>query len=117
MKNVRGYLRDILIELADIVSFTTDGKMVFMSDSRTKKAVIRSYEVIGMIVKRLPESLRKDNPQVNWRRLTGFRDLLAHNYEEVILEFVWDAVEDLPNLRASIETLLANTSADDEETD
>jgi uncharacterized protein with HEPN domain len=77
-----------------------------------KKAVIRSCEVIGMIVKRLLNAVREENPQVDWRRLAGFRDFLAHDYEEVILEFVWDAVEDLPKLRHSIETLLEKTEPD-----
>jgi uncharacterized protein with HEPN domain len=57
--------------------------------------------------------LRDANPQISWRQLIGFRDFLAHNYEEVILEFVWKAVEDLPNLRAAIEDMLSQFSDDD----
>ncbi len=33
-------------------------------------------------------------------------DLLAHNYDEIILTNIWLAVEDLPNLRNSVEALL-----------
>jgi uncharacterized protein with HEPN domain len=75
--------------------------------------VVRAYEIIGEIAKRLPQALRDENPQIDWRRLMGFRDFLAHNYDEIILEFVWKAVEDLPNLRAAVEAVLVNLSSDD----
>jgi len=76
-------------------------------------AVIRAYEVVGEIVKRLPQSLKDANPQINWKKLIGFRDFLAHNYEEVILQYVWNAVEDLPNLRAAVEAMLASLPDDE----
>jgi len=106
-KTPADYLRDMLCELNDIAAFTSAGKAAFMADAKTRKAVIRSYEVVGEIAKRLPAALRDQNPQPDWQTLIGFRDFLAHHYEEVILEYVWSAVEDLPNLRAMIEALLA----------
>jgi uncharacterized protein with HEPN domain len=77
------YLRDLLQELDDVSAFTVDGEAAFMGDVKTQKAVIRSYEVIGEICKRLPAELRDANPQIDWRRLITFRDFLAHNYELV----------------------------------
>ncbi len=115
-KTPADYLRDMLGELDDIAAFTAEGKAAFMTDAKTRKAVVRSYEVVGEIAKRLPDDLRQKYTQVDWRRLIGFRDFLAHHYEEVILELIWLAVEDLPNLRAAIETILATVEAppDDE---
>jgi uncharacterized protein with HEPN domain len=101
------YLRDMLQELDDVASFISGGKAEFIADSKTRKAIIRSYEVIGEIAKRLPEDLRAANPQIDWRKLIGFRDFLAHHYEEVILDFVWAAVEDRSTLRAAVEVMLA----------
>jgi uncharacterized protein with HEPN domain len=98
-KTPSDYLRDMLRELDDIAAFTASGRATFMTDTKTRKAVIRSYEVLGEIAKRLPEDLREATPELDWRRLIGFRDFLAHHYEEVILESIWVAVEDLPNLR------------------
>jgi hypothetical protein len=96
----------MLIHIDMIGSFVSDGRAGFMSDPKTQFAVIRAYEVLGEIAKRLPAEFREANPQINWRRLIGFRDFLAHNYEEVILEFVWNAVEDLPNLRTAVIKLI-----------
>jgi uncharacterized protein with HEPN domain len=111
------YLRDMLEELDDVAAFTIDGKAAFMVDLKTQKAVIRTYEVIGEIAKRLPADLRAANPQIDWRKLITFRDFLAHNYDEIGLRFVWAAVEDVPKLRAAVDTILAAMDegpADDE---
>ncbi|MAS38109.1 MAG: DUF86 domain-containing protein [Anaerolineaceae bacterium] len=117
-KSSTDYLRDLLLELDDIAAFTTEGKQQFVRDAKTRKAVIRSYEVVGEIAKRLPVELRRANSPVNWQMLIGFRDFLAHHYEEVILENIWAAVEDLPNLRAAVEAMLADLDdAGDEETE
>ena len=101
-KTPSDYLRDILRELDDIENFTSEGKAVFMTDVKTRKAVIRSYEIIGEIAKRLPDELIEADFGVDWRRLIGFGDFLTHQDEEVIVENVWDAVEDLPDLRTNV---------------
>ena len=96
-KTVRELLHDLLQELDDVRDFTTEGKTA-LQDVKTRKAVIRSYEVVGEIVKRLPATFRDENPQIDWRKLAGFRNYLAHNYDEIILEFVWDAPTQLAGI-------------------
>ena len=66
MTNIPQYLQDILAYLDDIEQFTAEGKPAFMLDRRTQYAVVRAYEVIGEIVKRLPEDLLARQPQVQW---------------------------------------------------
>lgn len=95
MTRITDYLEDILREIDDVEAFTTEGRTAFMLDRRTQKAVIRSYEIIGEIAKRLPAEMRDANLQIDWRRLITFRDFLAHNYDMVVLSYVWGAVEDL----------------------
>ena len=101
------YLHDLLIELADVTAFTKDGKSTFETDVKTQKAVIRCYEVIGEIAKRLRLELRNSHPEVDWRRLINFRDFLAHNYDKVVVRFLWEAVEDAPALTAAVSAILA----------
>ncbi len=64
-------------------------------------------KVIGEIVKRLPPTLRDDNPQIDWPTLAKFRDFLAHNYDEVILQNVWVAVQNMPEICLAVEALIA----------
>jgi uncharacterized protein with HEPN domain len=76
--------------------------------------IIRNYEVLGEIVKRLPDDLLASAPEASWAQLKGFRDFLAHNYDKINLKVVWDAVEQLPTLRAAVESMLADLPEDDE---
>lgn len=111
------YLRDFLQELDDVALFIAEGERAFIEDVKTQKAVIRSYEVIGEICKRLPAELREANPHIDWRRLITFRDFLAHNYETIVMRFVWDAVVDMPKLRAAVEEMIAALPPDAEDSD
>jgi uncharacterized protein with HEPN domain len=107
-KSAADFLRDMLIELDDIAAFSEGGIEASMRDTKTRKAIIRSYEVVGEIAKRLPAAIREANPQIDWRQLIGFRDFLAHHYEGVIFQNIVNAIEDLPRLRAILEALLAS---------
>jgi uncharacterized protein with HEPN domain len=107
-KPVADYLRDILQELNDVHNFTVEGYDAFATDVKTQKAVIRCYEVIGEICKRLPSKLLADKSLVDWEKLIKFRDFLAHNYEVIGTRYIWKAVEDVPNLQAAFESLLVN---------
>ena len=113
MKDELLYLRDLLDQLQKVEHFTNGNREAFFTDEKTQYAVIRAYEVIGEIVKRLPQSMResKSTNKLAQNRLNS-RDL-AHNYEELILEFVWNAVEDLPNLQADVQALFNSLSAND----
>lgn len=115
MKELIGYLRDLITELNDVAAFTTDGREAFMANRMAQKAVIRSYEIIGEIVKRIPQDVRDAHPQIDWRTLAAFRDYLIHRYDTVNLERVWTAVTDQPGLKASIEALLHDLDATDED--
>lgn len=113
-KTTRAYLYDLLAHMADIEQFTAGGRAAFLQDRKTQFAVVRAYEVIGEIVKRLPEDLLARQSDVDWRRLARFRDFLAHNYERVVLENVWAAVEDLPAVRGVVESMLAELGNGDD---
>jgi len=99
-------LLDMLEYIQHIETFTADGRDAFFADVKTQMAVIRAYEVIGQIAKDLPTTLLDTQPQAEWKKVKGFRDFLAHNYEGVILSIVWGAVEKLPVLRRAVEALL-----------
>ncbi|MBK9750160.1 MAG: DUF86 domain-containing protein [Anaerolineae bacterium] len=115
MKNVAGYLRDLLEQIGDIEAFTTAGRDAFFKDRKTQKAVIRSYEIIGEIVKRLPSDLLTPYLDVEWQRIKAFRDFLIHNYDRVAPALVWEAVEKLPILKSAVADLLAQHTPDDSE--
>ena len=106
MKSPELYLVHIQECLAKVQAYTREGRVAFMGDTKTQEAVLRNFEVIGEAVKRLAPELTAQHPQVPWRRIAGFRDILIHAYDRVDVEEVWNIVEhDVPGLAAHIQTI------------
>lgn len=107
MKGDRAYLQHILDSIARIEAYTAVGREVFMSTTHWQDAVIRQLEIIGEASKRLSSELRDSHPEVPWRRISGLRDVLIHDYMGVDLEVVWGIVEHrIPELKATVVKLL-----------
>jgi len=78
----------------------------FIKDKKTQDAVVRSLEIIGEAAKNLSVELRKKRCDIPWKRLTGLRDRLIHQYFGVNFEIVWTIVrQELPELARKIEKI------------
>ena len=74
------YLDDIRTALKDIADFTKNMTFLdFSADRKTVNAVLRSLEVIGEAAKKIPNSIRREHPDVPWQKMTGMRDKLIHD--------------------------------------
>ena len=113
MRNIRDYLLDLMDEIAAVQRFTEAGEQAFLSDDRSQYAVMMAYARIGEITKRVPAELLATQPQVPWQDVEGFRDILLHRYHEINIVRVWEAVEQLPTLRAAAEAMLASLPPDE----
>jgi len=115
-KDRRGYLEDILVHTRRILDATDAGFDVFADSWLIQDAVIRNFEVLGEIVKRLDQPFMDRHPEVPWRKMTAFRNVLIHEYEDLQVEIVWRTIsDDLPALRAAVEALLAALPAGEDE--
>lgn len=62
------------------------------NDQKTVDAVLRNLEVLGEAAKRVSDGTRALSPAIPWRSITGFRDVLIHDYFGVDLNIVSDVV-------------------------
>lgn len=79
----------------------------FKSDYEKQDAVIRRLEVIGEAVRNLPEEFVEKYPNIPWRDIMDFRNVLIHQYFDVNIERVWETVQrDLPELKKKIQSIV-----------
>lgn len=102
------HLGDIL-ESCDAIIRYLEGKTLedFQKDQLTQDGVIRRFEIIGEAAKRMPAEIRDTYPDIPWRYITGFRDVLIHDYPEIVADSVFlTAREHVPKFREQIQEVL-----------
>lgn len=62
----------------------------FSTNSLVQDAVVRNYEIIGEAAKNVSEEFRVQHPEIDWRGMAGFRDVLIHQYFGIDLINVWN---------------------------
>ena len=102
------YIRHMLDEIDFILSRISDlNYEFFVRDETLKRAFVRSIEVIGEASKKLPEDIKAMQSDIEWRKVSGMRDRLIHDYFGVDYTIVWDVASNkLPDLRVKLHDLL-----------
>jgi uncharacterized protein with HEPN domain len=96
----RLYLTDLNEAAAKVVRYTIGmDQAAFLGDDKTRDAVLRNLEIIGEAAKNLPSEVLARYPAVEWRRISGFRDIVAHAYfgidNTILVEIVFSKVPEL----------------------
>jgi uncharacterized protein with HEPN domain len=94
------FLQDIIDSGSKVIRHTEQVSYEeFVSNEILYDAVIRNLEIIGEAAKKIPEDIRRQYPEVDWRAVAGLRDVLAHAYFSIDNETLWDViVNKLPTL-------------------
>ncbi len=67
------FLEDILEAISKIEKYTESLTFEeFQEDEKTIDAVVRNFEIIGEAVNNIPESLKKEYPEVEWKEAIAF---------------------------------------------
>lgn len=87
-------LNDILSAGNKILKFSQGMNFKrFMEDEKTQDACVRNFEIMGEASKYISEETKITNPEIEWRKMANYRNLLIHEYFGVNLEIVWDIIK------------------------
>jgi uncharacterized protein with HEPN domain len=109
VKGDRAYLEHILDAVGRIGRYTAEGEASFLADEKTQDAVLRNLQTLAESTQRVSAELKARFPEIDWRGISGFRNVLVHNYLGLDPAQVWAIVEeDLPLLEATVRRMLAS---------
>ena len=79
----------------------------FSANVQAFDATLMNFIVIGEMVEKLSEeSINATETEIDWFKIKGFRNILAHNYFGVDAEEVWQIIHDsLPILEIQLKKL------------
>jgi uncharacterized protein with HEPN domain len=109
------HLHDI-IQAADAIKQFAAGRTFedYVNDDILRSAIERKCEIIGEALNRI----RRDDADIleqirNHREIVSFRNILAHGYDSIDDQIVWDVIgEDLDTLRMDTRSLIQQCPID-----
>lgn len=119
MSDDADYLEYIAESIELIELYLADGRgglneELWYHDQRTQDAVLRRMETLADATVRLSPAIRSRHPNISWRKVSGFRNVLAHAYTDVRPDRVWETiVNDLPPLKIVVSEELGRTNIEE----
>ncbi len=108
MRSDAVYLRHVLECIRRIDENVSHGRETFFASHTLQDATLRNLQTMAEATRRLSDAAKARHPEVEWRRIAGFRNVLVHDYLGSDLERIWIVVrDDVPALRRQAETMLA----------
>jgi len=98
-------LEAILEAIEKIFEYTSEHRSAdeLNDDNRNFDATMMNFIVIGEMTGKLSDEFKNNHPQIEWHKIKGFRNILAHNYFGIDAEEVWQIINDiLPDLKSQI---------------
>jgi len=76
-------------------------------NERDFDATMMNFVVIGEVIDKLSDELKDNNPEINWSKIYGLRNLIAHDYFGINVDIICQIIKtDIPNLRLDIIKLI-----------
>ena len=89
--------------LGRILEYANAERSRFDASRVVQDAVIRNLQTLAESSQRLSREIKANEPQIPWRELAGFRNVIVHGYLGADLGAVWLVVEqDLPALNEAV---------------
>ncbi len=102
------YIWDMLEAAVSVTEFVKDlTSEQFLQNRMVQAAVERQVEILGEAARRVSDPFKTAHPEIPWRRIVGMRNVLAHEYGEIIQSRMWAlTVDQIPELIVQLEPLI-----------
>lgn len=107
MKDDSVYLQHILESINRVEQNISGGKENFMSSHTLQDAVLRNLQTMAESTQRLSDKFKDEHPEIEWRYIAAFRNVLVHDYLGVDIEKIWGITQnEVPQLKQNINNIL-----------
>ena len=103
----------ILLSISDTVEkiqkFSTQYKNAedFYENDRDFDATMMNFIVLGETVEKLSEEIKLRNDNINWSKIYGLRNIIAHHYFGINVDLVWQIIQnDIQVLKSQLDNLI-----------
>lgn len=98
------YVTHMLECIDRINQYVDKNREQFYLSTLLQDAVMRVLQVMAESSQRLSETARNTQPDIDWRGISGFRNILVHDYLGGIdLELIWQVIDqELPRLKSAL---------------
>lgn len=96
---------EYMLECIDrIERYLPGGRNDFFATELARDAVVRNLQTLAESSQRLSDECKKSRPEIDWRAMSGFRNILVHDYLGLDLTLIWLVIEnELPPLKKALE--------------
>ena len=102
------YIDDMIKACRKIIRYTDKLSFEqFRHEEMIYDAALRNLKIIGEASKNIPIEIKIQMKEVDWRKVVGLRDVLAHAYFGIDDSIIWDVIKErIPQLQAALSKFL-----------
>jgi uncharacterized protein with HEPN domain len=103
----RFYVGDMIVCAEKVLVYAAGMDQAgFVASGLNYDATLRNIELIGEAATRIPEEIRRANPEIPWRLVIATRNRLIHGYLGIDNDTLWSIVQtDIPALLPQLRQL------------
>jgi uncharacterized protein with HEPN domain len=84
-----------------------EGYNRFIQSHIHQDAVLRNLQTLAESAQKISDDLKETQPQIEWQRISAFRNVLVHDYLGIDLDIIWEITHrDVPELKKAIFSML-----------
>ncbi len=104
-------LNDILYSIELIYQYLNGvSEQDFYNSQEKQDLVVHRLELIGEAAKRLSDDVMSNSRYIPWKEIKGMRDILIHQYDNILLEVVWTTVQKrIPVIEQQIKEMVSTS--------